>query len=139
MFHLDQAMILLPNRVAGVANIVGKYPSVQKEAGDIKEVEYFLSELRSSLLKLGYEIINIDTSVYSILNNQHYVNAIPYVDAKTKQKTLLMPVFSVGSVEKSLEKKNKNVFESRGYKDIPVYTTAFENKGGIHCLINVLE
>ena len=122
MFHLDQAMVLLPNRVAGVANIVGPTPGSREAAEEVKEVKFFLSTLRSVLLQLGYRIIDIDTSIYNILNHQHYVNGITYIDVKTNERTMLMPVFSAGSLEKTLERKNIATFESLGYRVIPVHS-----------------
>lgn len=137
--HLDQAMIFLSNGTVAITNIVGEDPELPSEIKEIKEAKNFLAELRSTLSKLGYKIINIDTSVDNILKRQHYVNAIPYIDMKTNQKTLLMPVFSAGPFGESLEKKNIAVFESIGYKVIRVSSKAYQNNGGIHCLVNVLE
>lgn len=109
--------------------------------GITKEVDLFLSELRSVLMRLGYRLVNIDTSAHNLLNHQHYVNAIPYVDAKTGQRTLLMPVFHSKQTpfERELVKKNTAVFESLGYKVVHVPTKADMINGGIHCLVNVLE
>ncbi len=139
MFHLDQAMVFLSDGTVGLTNIVGEYPKEPSDIEEIQEAEELLSEIRSALSELGYKIINVDTSVENILNHQHYVNAIPYVDIETKQRTLLMPVFSAGQFGESLEKKNIAAFESVGYRVIPVYSNAYENNGGIHCLVNVLD
>ena len=85
-------------------------------------------------------MVNIDTSVDNILNHQYYVNAIPYVDAVTGKRTLLMPVFSKGKnqLDKELISKNTAAFESLGYKVVHVPTKADKINGGIHCLLNVL-
>ncbi len=141
MFHMDQAMIFLPNGVVGITHVVGKLPDAGSKADELKEVVLFLSELRSALLHLGYKLANIDTSVHNILNRQFYVNAIPYIDSKTGQKVLLMPVFPSNQTtfEKELVKKNTATFESLGYKVVQVSTKADKLNGGIHCLINVLE
>ncbi len=139
MFHLDQAMILLPDNVAGITNIVGKKPEIPQQKRDIEEVEAFLVELRALLQKIGYRVVDIDTSVDNLLNHQHYVNAIPYVDHTTNQKTILMPVFSGTSFEQKLENKNTAVFQSLGYRVIHVPSRTYELNGGIHCLINVIE
>lgn len=140
MYHLDQAMILLPDGVAGVARVVGRHPVDPANDDEVKDVEQFLSKLRATLLDLGYEVINIDITVDNLLRCQHYVNAIPYVDAETGQKTVLMPVFSEQTdFDKELVKRNTASFEALGYKVIGVPTKADELKGGIHCLINVLE
>lgn len=141
MFHLDQAMIFLPNGVAGITHIVGRHPEATPDADEVKEVDHFLSELRSVLLRLGYKLVNIDTSIHNVLNHQYYVNAIPYIDAKTGQRTLLMPVFSSNETqfERKLVKKNTATFESLGYKVVHVPSEADKLNGGIHCLVNVLR
>jgi agmatine/peptidylarginine deiminase len=141
LFHMDQAMIFLPNGVAGITHIVGRHPEATPDADEVKEVDHFLSELRSVLLRLGYKLVNIDTSIHNVLNHQYYVNAIPYIDAKTGQRTLLMPVFSSNETqfEKELVKKNTATFESLGYKVVHVPSEADKLNGGIHCLVNVLR
>ncbi len=138
LFHLDQAMIFLPNGIVGITNIVGKENANPIE---IKEAKRFLLDLRSILSQLGYRLVNIDTSVYNALNYQYYVNGIPYIDAKTKQKTYLMPIFpsNAGKFEKGLVKKNTVLFESLGYKVIPVPSKVDKINGGLHCMVNVLE
>ena len=140
MYHLDQAMIPLDGGVVGVSRIVGN-PSVE-DAADRGEglVKRYLEKLRASLSSSGFKLVDVDMSVENLLRYQNYVNAIPYVDARTLQKTLLMPVFSEqGDWEKEIAKKNIETFESLGYRVITVATEADKGKGGIHCLVNVLE
>ncbi len=141
MFHLDQAMVFLANGIIGVTKIVGKPEKEASVPDEIKAVEEFLSELRLVLLRIGYQLVDIDTSVNNILNHQYYVNAIPYVDSITGRRTILVPIFSSHQtkLEEQLEMKNTAVFESLGYKVIHVRTNADAINGGIHCLINVLE
>lgn len=144
MFHLDQGMILLKDRVAGLTNIVGK-PNLSSPqpsfSGEIEEVELFLAELRLKLLQAGYRVVNIDTSVHNIINHQQYVNAIPYIDAETGQHTLLMPVFASAqtSFDKELIQRNTDLFQSLGYRVIHIPTDADRFNGGLHCLVNTLE
>ncbi len=140
MYHLDQAMILLADGIAGVARIVGQDAVDTANDDEVRDVERFLSKLRTILLDLGYKVINIDITVDNLLRCQHYVNAIPYIDAETDQKTILMPVFSEQTdFDKELVRRNTASFEALGYKVISVPTKADKLKGGIHCLINVLE
>ncbi len=139
MYHLDQAMIFLADGVVGITHVVGEYPEERAARVEIEKVEHFQTELRSVLLKSGYKVINIDTSVNNILNYQYYVNAIPYIDAKNNQRKILMPVYRGGQFEEELERKNSSIFESLGYEITQVYSRAHENNGGIHCLVNVLE
>ena len=139
MFHLDQAMILLPDGIAGVTNITGNTPG--QHIKDINEIKSFLSEVKSILKKTGYKLIDIDTSITSVLNHQFHINSIPYVDKRTGQRTLLMPVASQTLTvdEKSLISKNRSAFESAGYKVITVPSEATDFNGGIHCLVNVID
>ncbi len=141
MYHLDQALILLGSKTAAVAKIVGRRPTEPEQIEEIQQAEQFLVELRSTLASLGYRVADIETSVQNVLRCQHYVNAIPYVDAESGQKTLLMPVYRSArtDLDKELIDGNTAVFESFGYEVVHVQTSADELRGGIHCLINVLE
>ena len=141
MFHLDQAMVFLSGGVIAIANLVGKNNADILEAKEVREVEMFLSELRSKLIEMGYKLVNIDTSIHNLLNYQSYVNGIPYVDALTGQKTYLMPVYPTDQTEyeKELIRKNTLALEALGYRVIHVPTNANKIKGGIHCLANVIE
>ena len=85
--------------------------------------------------------MNIDTSVRNLVNHQHYVNAIPYIDAETGQRTLLMPIFpsTQTHLEKELVKKNTAIFKSLGYQVVHIPTESYNINGVIHCLVNLLE
>ncbi len=91
--------------------------------------------------RMGYKILDIEMTSSSLLNFQHRVNVIPYINAETGSRTLLMPNFeSQGDrIEMAIAEKNKKTFESIGFTVIPVLTKSHEFKGGIHCLINVIE
>lgn len=137
LFHLDQAMVLLDEGVAGVTRIVGK---VEPEYdGEITQARGFLDDLRKKLSALSYEVVDIDTTVEHVLARQFFVNAVAYTDKNTRQKTILMPVFGGGKEHRDFEEKNKNVFEKLGYQVVPVKSQSYRLNGGIHCLLNVLE
>ncbi len=141
MYHLDQAMLLLADGVVGVAKVVGERPRLEPDASRIRQVEAFLVKLRPVLTNLGYTVVDIDTTVENVLKYQHYVNAIPYVDKSTGQRTLLMPVFPTATTvrDKEIIRKNTQILESLGYTVVHVPTRAYELTGGIHCLVNVLQ
>ncbi len=141
MYHLDQAMMPLHDRVAAVARIVGQRPRLEPDAARVRHVETFLDELRQTLSKLGYTLVDIETTVDNVLHYQHYVNAVPYVDDRTGKRTILMPVFRNAQTDRDRElvRKNTEKLESLGYTIVHVETTADELYGGIHCLINVLQ
>lgn len=139
MFHLDQTMILLPDGIAGVTNIIGNGSG--QNTKDINEIMFFLSEVKSLLKKIGYKLIEINTSIDGVLNHQFYINSIPYKDKMTGQRMLLMPVPNKKPTadEKALIGKNISAFKSVGYDVLTVPSESTEFNGGIHCLINVIE
>ncbi len=138
LYHLDQAMLLLPDSTVAVSRVVGPTPRLEPDASQIRAIRAFLADLRMTLEGLGYSLIDIETPVDNVLQYQHYVNAIPYVDAKTGTRTLLMPVFPETD-DGQIVRRNAAKFQQLGYCVVPVPTTAYRLTGGIHCLVNVLE
>ncbi len=141
MYHLDQAMIPLPGGVVAVTRLVGENVAGLSTHPEIAEVRRFLAEMRSRLVARGYRLVDIETSLANVMAYQFYVNAIPYVDLQTNQRTVLMPVFDAARTDFDLELVDRNTaaFESLGFKVVHVPTLADELTGGIHCLVNVLE
>ncbi len=140
LYHLDQAMIPLDGGVVGLARIVNGPSDERAGNREVGLAMRYLEGLRKSLSRSGLKIIDIDMTVDNLLRYQNYVNAIPFVDVETEQKTLLMPVFTEQSdFEQEIVKKNIASFEALGYKVVTVATEADKGKGGIHCLVNVLE
>ncbi|NQV23840.1 MAG: hypothetical protein HQ518_05670 [Rhodopirellula sp.] len=141
MYHLDQAMLLLPGRLAAVARVVGDSPRLEPDASRIRQVQAFLAELRVLLCDLGYSLTDIDTPVQNVLRYQHYVNAIPYVDDRTNERVMLFPVFPSDPDVPQDQALMRNIarLEATGYRVVKVPTRAYELTGGIHCLVNVLQ
>lgn len=141
MFHLDQAVLFLPGNIAGVAKIVNLGKDDTPIDNDILAAKKFLRKTRSRLAKLGYKIVDIKMSASGLLHYQHYANAIPYTDAATGERIILMPVFPSrqNEFDRKLIADNSRTLQEIGYKIIPVPTRANEINGGIHCLVNVLE
>ncbi len=142
LFHLDQAMLLLNDKTVFLTNIsdiayIKDYNEDQITA--ILEVDNFLQEIRTTLVSMGYTILNLDTSISNILNNQFYANAIPYIDSDTGVRTILLPIFSGDEMQEELNNKNITSIIKSGYAVIPVKDSTNTIRGGIHCLINVLE
>ncbi len=138
LYHLDQAMLPLPNSVVAVSKVVGPTPRLEPDASQIRTIRTFLADLRATLQGLGYATIDIETPVENVLRYQHYVNAIPYVDGRTGRRTLLMPVFPATG-DKRVVLRNTERFQALGYQVVLVPTSAYRLTGGIHCLVNVLE
>lgn len=141
MFHLDQAMLFLPDGNVCVVRIVKSNINNKTSIEEVRDVELFLATVRGRLKKLGYRIIDIEMSEQNLVRFQHYINAIPYTDADTGNKKILMPVFPANQsdLDRNLIDKNKKVFETMGYQVIQVPTQVNEVNGGIHCMMNVLE
>ena len=141
MYHLDQAAVLLAGRVAAVTHVVAQDARALRRNEEVRDVQRFLTELRSVLQALGYRVVDLDTSARNVMRFRYYANAIPYVDLQTRQRIILMPVFPSDQTDfdRELVEKNTTVLESLGYRVVHVPTRADTLKGGIHCLVNVLE
>jgi hypothetical protein len=139
MFHLDQAMVLLPGGTAGVTRIVDKGSSAHDP--EIYSVDLLLRELRSRLRELGYRIVDIEATVEDVHNYRYYVNGIPYVNRESGRREFLIPFFDSSGEKGNREifKRNVSALEALGYRVIPVPTTSNERHGGIHCMVNVIS
>ena len=138
LYHLDQAMLLLPDSVVAVSKVIGPTPRLEPDASQIRTIRAFLAHLRATLQALGYRTLDIETPVENVLRYQHYVNAIPYVDSISGSRTLLMPVFPATD-DKQILLRNTKKFQQLGYQVVHVPTSAYRLTGGIHCLVNVLD
>ncbi len=141
MFHLDQAMTILPDKVALITNIVNDDKKGAIESDEIKDVKRFISSLRSTLENLGYRIVSIDTSTDNAINFQYYVNGIPFINKYTGQRVFYMPVFATSQTQVNKANINRNIaaIEKLKYEVIKVNTNADKIHGGIHCLFNVIS
>jgi hypothetical protein len=141
MYHLDQALIPLADGVVAVNRITGDLPAESRLKSAVSEASRWLESLRGELAGLGFRIIDIDTPVRNVLRCDYFINAVPFTHAQTGKKTILMPVFDDKAVSGSAEAARINTkrFESAGYAVIPVLSKAGALKGGIHCLINVID
>ncbi|MCK4910124.1 MAG: agmatine deiminase family protein [Thermodesulfovibrionales bacterium] len=139
MFHLDQAMVLLPGGVAAVTRIVDY--ELASASREVDEVRCLLGELRAELRALGYTIVDIAATVEDVENFRYYVNGVPYVNKSTGKREFLMPLFKASFEGDNWELFRSNIssIESLGYMVIPVYTRANERRGGIHCIVNVIS
>lgn len=143
MYHLDQAFVLLGNKQIGIANIIihsheeSLYQSYKQEIDDARD---FINEIRLSFSKEGYQIHDIHMSARNLVNYQHYTNLIPFTDEETQRRKIFMPVFPDSYEEdQSLIQKNVETFASLGFDVMLVPTSLNKDKGGIHCLVNVID
>jgi len=140
LFHLDQAMVVLASGVVGLTNII-EQPNVQdKDYAEIKEVVLFLDQLRKKLSRLGYQIVNIDTTIDNIRSFEYYANGIPYLNAETGRQHYYMPEFSGStSADKRIMQENASRISKLDYKVSFVKTNANSINGGLHCLYNIVN
>jgi N-dimethylarginine dimethylaminohydrolase len=139
MFHLDQAMVLLPGGNAAVTRIVDMGTSEHDPR--VSAVNLYLEGLRKQLRGLGYKIVDIEASVKDVLDYRYYVNGVPYVNRESGKREFLLPVFenSREGINEMIYKRNVSALEALGYRVIPVHTHVNEHHGGIHCMINVIS
>ncbi len=139
LFHLDQAMVLLPDGTAAVTRIFSATAAAQNTK-QIKKIMNFLTELRSTLRSMGYKIHDMYVSVDDVLNYRYYVNGVPYTNRTTGAKEFLIPLFrqSKTGLNSDIYQENINTLKSLGYKVIPVPTKANDHHGGIHCMMNAV-
>ncbi len=139
MFHLDQAMVLLPGGKVAVTRIVDY--EMGFAGREVDEVHWLLGELRMELRGLGYTIVDIKATVEDVEDFRYYVNGVPYVNKSTGRREYLMPLFagSLQGANAEVFRSNVSAFESLGYKVIPVPTNANKRNGGIHCMVNVIS
>jgi hypothetical protein len=141
IYHLDQAVILLPHRVAAVARIIPTPRSGESDNREVRRARQFLSELRHTLGSLGYRLFDIDISPDNLTHCQHYVNALLYLNLRKNTRVIMMPILLKSQTDQDREiiARNAKTFKSLGYRVILIPTLADTLRGGIHCLVNVLE
>jgi hypothetical protein len=139
MFHLDQAMVLLGGGVAGVTRVVDWKEGIIDH--DLNDVDRFLSRLRDTLTRLGYTIMDMDATIGDVLDYRYYVNGVPYINRRTKQREFLFPMFksSLRSPGRDIYLNNIKKLEKLGYRVLPVYTESNRRHGGLHCMVNVIS
>lgn len=144
MFHLDQAVIFLEDMTVGVTRLSAKAGTVQPMddslKDNIKKMKKFLSTVRKTLIKLGYTVVDVKTSIYDACNHRFIANSIPFVNKETGQKTVLIPEYdNMTEYDYDLYCQNKALFTSLGYEIIKVPTVVDALNGGPHCLMNVVR
>lgn len=138
MYHLDQAMLPLSGGVVAVTRITGDIPADPRAKAALDETGAFLETLRETLKSLGFTVTDMDTPARSVLRSNFYVNAIPFTDSATGRRTILLPVFGDPGETEAL-RANTQRLSGLGYTVVTVPCGAGSLKGGIHCLVNVLE
>ena len=154
IFQIDQAFLKLDQQ-----RVVMHKPTDPQNEVERTYVESLL-KYKTQLEGLGYQVYEIPATCGELINGTARpgvlevfasINAIPYVDKKTKEKCIIFPVFAEDlSVTPDglnplnpTELKGKglaayNLFLQLGYKPIPVLDNNGEHQGNTHCISNVL-
>ncbi|WP_243546877.1 hypothetical protein [Pseudodesulfovibrio tunisiensis] len=138
MFHLDQAMTLLPGHRAAILTPEGPLPESETDQRKLAEVKDFLKQLRTLLDDLGYATVDLKTSVSAILGYR-FPNLAAYTDRDTGTPTVLFSAYADDSAQdKVFRKENRERLHALGFVTREVSTSASQNNGGIHCLYNTM-
>ncbi len=140
LFHLDQAMAFLGDGLVAVTLIVQEHGNLPSRAA-ISEARSFLTDLRKTLRKRGYRIVDMETPARDLIGHRYPVNGIPFTEVGTENRAFLMPIYSYPEDHDSMQhiEKNRKALQRNGYRVVLVPTTADRNYGGIHCLAHVVQ
>lgn len=134
LFHLDMVMTLpRPGAVAVIAPI-------DPDRLDAKDREV-IDRVRSEVAKLsGLKRIDVPTTAARVSNFQSVVNAVPFRDAQTGQRSVLLPEYpdqmvQFGGATVALNKLVRDAFSRTGVKPIPIEERFFPLNGNTHCVI----
>ncbi len=141
LYHLDQAMVLLPDGVVGVERIIDSGEDEAQWSEEVQAVDDFLRDVRTALSDLGYDVFDIGVTVANVRSCQHYANVIPFTNSRQEGTAVLMPVFQSAdtAIDAELVERNAEAFRAHGCTVTLVPTRLDELRGGIHCVINVLR
>lgn len=138
MFHLDQAMALLPGKRAAVVRLSGPLPEDPIELKMVNEVSGFLQGIRAKLKEMGYSVLDLQVSSTSVLSRR-FPNAVVFTDRESGKLNVLLSAYDDdSSFDQELREKNVSRLQSRGYVVDLIRTNANRNNGGVHCLYNSL-
>lgn len=141
MFHLDQAMMLLGDRQVAVLSVTGPLPDDARRRRLVEDVMMFTADLTMRLEERGYAIILMEATADDVLNYRLPANGIVFTHAETGARSVIFPVYSgrTAATYTITEQRNINRLTGAGLEVIPLFTRAFDLRGGPHCMINVLE
>lgn len=136
MFHLDQAMVLLPGKVAGVVRPVGSQPQVESEMAQLEEAGLFLHELRTQLKRMGYKVFDLDVSMESVVYRR-FPNPVVFTDKESGKLNVFLSAYEGGS-QRDISHLLRNLrrLKDDGFDVDVIWTNASQNNGGVHCLFN---
>ncbi len=138
--HLDQAFVLLDDRVAVVCRIEGG--GLEKEE---RQLRYYAGQLRD----LGYQLSFLDHGASDLTSYRSSINVVPFFDREAGRKRVLLPIFP-GELSgdatvvdrKALLGKAARAFDlyrDLGYEPSPLRDVTHPLGGNTHCILNVLS
>lgn len=138
MFHLDQAMVLLPGQLAAIVRPVGTPPEDPERLEKLEEVGIFLHTLRTQLKRMGYKVFDLDVSMEAVLE-QRFPNPVVFTDKESGHLSMLLTTYYENEESDGVHRNvNLKRLRERGIVAGFVKTDTNSQRGGIHCLINNL-
>lgn len=133
LFHLDMAVSFLG---PGVAALLAPIDESALKPDEIT----VLTELRKSLAKKGFRIVNIPTTVARINAYQSPVNILPFTDKTNGKRRAIVPLFPDLTVNldgraQSLNAAIKSAYEQAGVEVIFAEDRFSDRRGNVHCTI----
>jgi hypothetical protein len=138
--HLDQAFVLLDDRVAVVCRIEGG--GLEREE---RQLRYYAGQLRD----LGYRLCFLDHGASDLTSYRSSINVVPFFDREAGRKRVLLPIFPGELSEdatvvdrKALLGKAARAFDlyrDLGYEPSPLRDVTHPLGGNTHCILNVLS
>jgi len=138
--HLDQAFVLLDERVAVVCRL---------EGGGLEREERQLRHVAGQLRDLGYRVSFIDHRASDLEGYRSSVNVVPFYDRVAGRKRVLLPIFPGELREQATVADRKallgkaarayDLFLDLGYEPSPLRDVTHPLGGNTHCILNVLS
>jgi hypothetical protein len=137
--HIDQAFVLLHDRVAVACRLVG---------GGRENEERQLRRHADQLRELGYRILFLDHETSDVSGYRSSVNVVPFYDREAARKRILLPVFP-GELKEGTTALDRSaltgkaarafdLYRDLGYEPGPIRDVTHALGGNTHCILNVL-
>jgi len=138
--HIDQAFVILENRVAVACRLVGG--GLESEA---RQLRYHADQLR----ELGYRVSFLDHGASDLASYRSSINVVPFFDREAGGKRVLLPVFPGELREEATVVDRKalrgkaavafDLYRELGYEPSPLRDVTHALGGNTHCIVNVLS
>jgi hypothetical protein len=138
--HLDQAFVLLGDRIAVACRLEGGGAEAER-----RQLDAYAAQLR----ELGYRVLHLDHSASDLRSYRSSVNVVPFVDRGRNQKRVLLPVFP-GELREDAKSVDRDgllgkaarafdLYRELGYEPGLLRDVTHPLGGNTHCILNVLS